>query len=171
MTAVLILNTPDDGHLTPETCRVTAEIKPAQCCINLVFHLTYTVMHGSTKLKPAYIVVYHHNDRNRCYKSPLLHVRPIFITFIGLDLVSDVRTQAAIRRILANHVVFCLPVLYLLTQTDCTQYWNAFTSRFLLPLMLMVPGVTYDWYPDTKHPASQVRSQSLFQNTARNYTD
>ena len=28
-----------------------AEIKPAQCCIKLVFHLTYTVMHGSTKLK------------------------------------------------------------------------------------------------------------------------
>ena len=35
----------------PETCRVTAEIKPAQCCIKLVFHLTYTMMHGSTKLK------------------------------------------------------------------------------------------------------------------------
>ena len=37
-------------------CRVTlhvsgAEIKPAQCCIKLVFHLTYTMMHGSTKLK------------------------------------------------------------------------------------------------------------------------
>ena len=28
-----------------------AEIKPAQCCIKLVFHLTYTVMHGNTKLK------------------------------------------------------------------------------------------------------------------------
>ena len=28
-----------------------AEIKPAQCCIKLVFHLTYTMMHGSTKLK------------------------------------------------------------------------------------------------------------------------
>jgi len=26
-------------------------IKPAQCCIKLVFHLTYTMMHGSTKLK------------------------------------------------------------------------------------------------------------------------
>ena len=37
--------------LAPETCRVTAEIKPAQCCIKLVFHLTYTMMHGSTKLK------------------------------------------------------------------------------------------------------------------------
>ena len=36
-------------------CRVTlsdsAEIKPAQCCSKLVFHLTYTMMHGSTKLK------------------------------------------------------------------------------------------------------------------------
>jgi hypothetical protein len=30
---------------------VTAEIKPAQCCIKLVFHLTYTMMHGNTKLK------------------------------------------------------------------------------------------------------------------------
>ena len=30
---------------------VPAEIKPAQCCIKLVFHLTYTMMHGSTKLK------------------------------------------------------------------------------------------------------------------------
>ena len=28
-----------------------AEIKPAQCCSKLVFHLTYTVMHGTTKLK------------------------------------------------------------------------------------------------------------------------
>jgi hypothetical protein len=28
-----------------------AEIKPAHCCINLVFHLTYTMMHGNTKLK------------------------------------------------------------------------------------------------------------------------
>ena len=28
-----------------------AEIKPAQCCIKLVFNLTYTMMHGSTKLK------------------------------------------------------------------------------------------------------------------------
>ena len=28
-----------------------AEIKPAQCCIKLVFHLTYTMMHGNTKLK------------------------------------------------------------------------------------------------------------------------
>ena len=25
-------------------------MKPAQCCIKLVFHLTYTMMHGSTKL-------------------------------------------------------------------------------------------------------------------------
>ena len=29
----------------------SAEIKPAQCCIKLVFHLNYTMMHGSTKLK------------------------------------------------------------------------------------------------------------------------
>ena len=28
-----------------------AEIKPAQCCIKLLFLLTYTMMHGSTKLK------------------------------------------------------------------------------------------------------------------------
>jgi hypothetical protein len=35
----------------PETCRVTAEIKPAQCCIKLVFYLTYTMMHGNTKVK------------------------------------------------------------------------------------------------------------------------
>ena len=29
----------------------SAEIKPAHCCIKLVFHLNYTMMHGSTKLK------------------------------------------------------------------------------------------------------------------------
>ena len=54
--AVLVLNTPDDGRLTPETCRVTAEIKPAQCCIKLVFHLTEslsTFMHF-----PSYKTVY-----------------------------------------------------------------------------------------------------------------
>ena len=32
----------------------SAEIKPAQCCIKLVFHLTYTVMHGNTKLKISF---------------------------------------------------------------------------------------------------------------------
>ena len=34
----------------------SAEIKPAQCCIKLVFHLTYTMMHGSTKLKSCLLV-------------------------------------------------------------------------------------------------------------------
>jgi hypothetical protein len=29
----------------------SAEIKPAECCIKLVFHLNYTMLHGSTKLK------------------------------------------------------------------------------------------------------------------------
>jgi len=48
--AVLVLNTPDDGRLRPKHV-VTAEIKPAQCCIKLVFHLTYTMMHRNTKLK------------------------------------------------------------------------------------------------------------------------
>ena len=33
-----------------------AEIKPAQCCIKLVFHLTYTMMHGSTKLKFSIVI-------------------------------------------------------------------------------------------------------------------
>ena len=50
--AVLVLNTPDDGRLTRRNMYSdSAEIKPAQCCIKLVFHLTYTVMHGNTKLK------------------------------------------------------------------------------------------------------------------------
>ena len=40
-------------------CRVTAEIKPAQCCMKLVFHLTYTMMHGSTKLKKKNLISYH----------------------------------------------------------------------------------------------------------------
>ena len=40
-------------YLLPETCRVTAEIKPAQYCIKLAFHLTCTMMHGSTKLRLA----------------------------------------------------------------------------------------------------------------------
>ena len=30
-----------------------SQIKPAQCCIKLVFYLTYTMMHGSTKLKSS----------------------------------------------------------------------------------------------------------------------
>ena len=29
----------------------SAEIKPAKCCIKLVFYLAYTTMHGNTKLK------------------------------------------------------------------------------------------------------------------------
>ena len=45
------LNTPDDGRLTPETFRVSAEIKSAQCSIKLVFYLTYTMMRGNTKVK------------------------------------------------------------------------------------------------------------------------
>ena len=38
----------------------SAEINSAQCCIKLVFHLTYTVMHGNTKLKfsgKTYLIV------------------------------------------------------------------------------------------------------------------
>ena len=31
-------------------------MKPAQCCIKFVFHLTYTMMHGNTKLKFVYTV-------------------------------------------------------------------------------------------------------------------
>jgi hypothetical protein len=31
----------------------SAEIKPAQRCIKLVFYLTYTMMRGNTKLKTA----------------------------------------------------------------------------------------------------------------------
>ena len=42
--------------LAPETCSDSAEIKPAQCCIKLVFYLTYTMMHGNTKLK--YCITY-----------------------------------------------------------------------------------------------------------------
>jgi hypothetical protein len=49
--AVLVLNTPDDGRLRPKHVEYPAEMKPAQFCIKLVFHLTYTMMHGSTKLK------------------------------------------------------------------------------------------------------------------------
>ena len=37
--AVLVLNTPDDGRLRPKHVEYPAEIKPAQCCIKLVFHL------------------------------------------------------------------------------------------------------------------------------------
>ena len=48
---VLVLNTPDDGRLRPKHVEDSAEIKPAQCCIKLVFYLTYTMMHGNTKLK------------------------------------------------------------------------------------------------------------------------
>ena len=44
-------NTPDDGRLTLETCSDSAEIKPAQCFIKLVFYLTCTTMHGNTKVK------------------------------------------------------------------------------------------------------------------------
>ena len=34
-----------------------AEIKPAQCCIELVFHLSYTMMHGITELKYNFIPI------------------------------------------------------------------------------------------------------------------
>ena len=49
-----------------------AEIKPAQCCIKLVFHLTYTMMHGSTKLKfvcqsTVYCVLRRHHNSALCF--------------------------------------------------------------------------------------------------------
>jgi hypothetical protein len=47
----------------------SAEIKPAQCCIKLVFHLTYTIMHGSTKLK--YTVRPSSNPPEKCWNSNL----------------------------------------------------------------------------------------------------
>ena len=34
----------------------SAEIKPAQCCIKLVFRSTYSMMHGNTKLKFSSII-------------------------------------------------------------------------------------------------------------------
>ena len=47
----------------------SAEIKPAQCCIKLVFHLTYTMMNGNTKLKKKdeadFEVI-----RNTCHQLP-----------------------------------------------------------------------------------------------------
>jgi len=49
--AVPVSNTPDDGCLRPKRYSDSAEIKTAQCCIKLVFHLTYTMMHGNRKLK------------------------------------------------------------------------------------------------------------------------
>jgi len=52
LAAVLVLNTPDDGRLRPKRVCDSAEIKPAQCCIKLVFHLTCTMMHENTKFKP-----------------------------------------------------------------------------------------------------------------------
>ena len=36
----------------------SAEIKPAQCCIKLVFYLTYTMMHGNTKVKLSIKLIY-----------------------------------------------------------------------------------------------------------------
>ena len=54
MAAVLVLNTPDDRRLRPKHIELLCRNQtPGQCCIKLVFHLTYTMMHGSTKLKLA----------------------------------------------------------------------------------------------------------------------
>ena len=50
MAAVLVLNTPDDGRLHPKhvewLCRNLHSVASSWC-----FHLTCTMMHGSTKLK------------------------------------------------------------------------------------------------------------------------
>ena len=59
----------------------SAEIKPAQCCIKLVFHLTYTMMHGSTKFKKkkSQFVYFRKNDlashsfESFCFQKVLQH--------------------------------------------------------------------------------------------------
>ena len=54
MAAVLVLNTPDDGRLRPNMKSDSAEIKPAQCCIKLVFHLTCILYIYSTNIGTEY---------------------------------------------------------------------------------------------------------------------
>ena len=60
----------------------SAEIKPAQCCIKLVFHLTYTVMHGSTKLKFTFKVF-----RTSLYKKKRLSKSQIYNEIKPLQLL------------------------------------------------------------------------------------
>ena len=68
-------NTPDDGRLTPETCRVTAEKKnPAQCWFKLVFYLTCTTMHGNTNVtfsdaKQARDIYNYKNIKRKLYRT------------------------------------------------------------------------------------------------------
>ena len=83
----------------------SAEIKPAQCCIKLVFHLTYTMMHGSTKLKlqkrshttskdimqtlvPKSQVIYMQGLQ-------MLHINSFFV-FINVKHSTNSQTQATI---------------------------------------------------------------------------
>ena len=54
----------------------SAEIKPAQCCIKLVFYLTYTTMHGNTKVKFTDFLDL--NNRRRC-QSIIQHLKRCLI--------------------------------------------------------------------------------------------
>ena len=49
----------------------SAEIKPAQCCINLVFNLTYTMMHGN-KIKIVFYLYEYLNHTSTYSPSPYL---------------------------------------------------------------------------------------------------
>ena len=59
-----------------------AEIKPAQCCIKLVFHLSYTMMHGSTKLKCSCILTVLIDELQLCLTVRVIHQILRYITHI-----------------------------------------------------------------------------------------
>ena len=59
----------------------SAEIKPAQCCIKLVFYLTYTTMHGNTKIKfCVYVCSLRYPARNAHAPSVVCPPPPPLIT-------------------------------------------------------------------------------------------
>ena len=69
-----------------------AEIKPAQCCIKLVFHLTYTMMHGSTKLKFCF----------RCLANGELLASLVYFFRVGKNTVQGIvrESRKAIQKVL-----------------------------------------------------------------------
>ena len=122
----------------------SAEIKPAQCCIKLVFHLTYTMMQGSTKLK--FII--------RLHVTSSVQQRDNFsFTFYFRIFSNDVTgTTAYSLKEHIHSILRCWCKSFRLTQQTCCDY---------VFKMVRIKLASYHTYVDTKGKVQLQPTRSL----------
>ena len=123
------------------------KLQPAQCCIKLVFHLTYTMMHGNTKLKLSSAVFGQkllHKMWSVCGRIVVVQDTAIFSGRFHELIHANVARP--LRRITFN----CFPVGSVLVVYDALRIKK---TSVTWPLFCFVPGasslVAGTWYPST----------------------